>query len=419
MINSKTLRRAVGISQDDVSGNASPNVPSINQQSVIVGRFKRGRTDKPFKVNSKNFKALLGDDQTNPSFLAIQDAFDAGADFLWVMRIGKPIARLSDGSQVDDEKKYEEIALESNLYPIPVFRGDIYQPAIRTLDSELRSSVSKPADIVDAYWSSIKHFDIKRASDGKSFDFEAAYTSRYEVLSAHLGSVLKQPKSLNDGYGASVELGPLALRYGQKKIDNSDGYIPLIEHLSAQWVSKFKYKSVNSAYMPAPIALDLKLARALEVLNPHIGTDGYSGKITLLNLSLGNGLITATAYNPAAYEPKAEALNAKLTRALDTVRLTANDGYLPAIEPLSMVMTSKALLGYGDSAYSQTLTVLDAVSSFKLAGGEVFELSQAYQSNVEILELVLYRFKVHKPLINNGYTPTVQILNVSTTQRIK
>ncbi|MDO5769037.1 MAG: hypothetical protein Q4P13_05990, partial [Psychrobacter sp.] len=58
---------------------------------VIVGRFKRGRLDQPFKVTLNNYKALLGYDPSNPSYLAVEDALRQGVSEVWVRRIGSPI----------------------------------------------------------------------------------------------------------------------------------------------------------------------------------------------------------------------------------------------------------------------------------------------------------------------------------------
>lgn len=418
MINSKTLRRAVGISQDDVSGNAKPNVPSINDQSVIVGRFRRGRTDKPFKVTSKDYKAILGEDQTNPSYLIVQDAFIAGAPFVWVFRIGKTAKKLSDGSQPTDDKEFEQIALESNLYPVPVYKDDIYTPGIAALSLELRSTLIKPAPVVEAYHAVIQHFNISKITDGKYFNFEDRYTSNIEVLHTHLGSVLKQPAILFDGYKASVELGSISIRYGFKQFQENEGYKPVVETLNLSWVSKFKSKSATSSYAPNASALDIKLSQALQIVNPLIGTDGYSPKPALLNLVLGSGLVTGST-DAGGYKSNINALDIALTQALQTVRGYANSPYQPGIVAFDIKLTSKAVKGHADSGYTQSLNVLDIHSSYKLAGGQIFEFEEAYKIEAQVIDVLTHKFKVYEPLVNDGYQPTLQTLNVSTTQRIK
>ena len=88
MIESKTLGSAAGIQRQDVIDNSeSVSLPSLNN-GVITGRFKRGRMDKPFIVTPDNYKALLGYDPSNKSYLAIEDTFKRGVTGISVLRVG-------------------------------------------------------------------------------------------------------------------------------------------------------------------------------------------------------------------------------------------------------------------------------------------------------------------------------------------
>jgi len=94
MIESKTLGLAVGIQYQGVSDKTEGVVlPSLNN-GVIVGKFKRGRTDKPFTVTKNNYRALLGYDPTNASYLAVEDAFSRGISELKVMRLATPKSKV-------------------------------------------------------------------------------------------------------------------------------------------------------------------------------------------------------------------------------------------------------------------------------------------------------------------------------------
>lgn len=90
MIESKILGSAPGIQRQDVIDKSETTVLPSLTNGVITGRFKRGRMDKPFKVTSNNYKALLGHDPSNPSYLAVEDTFKRGVSEVSVLRVGTP-----------------------------------------------------------------------------------------------------------------------------------------------------------------------------------------------------------------------------------------------------------------------------------------------------------------------------------------
>lgn len=417
MLNSKTLGRAVGISQDEVSGNTGPNVPSINPNGVIVGRFNRGRTDKPFKVNSINYKALLGEDRTNPSYTIVEDAFIAGAIELWILRIGSPVAKLSDGSEVIDGKTFEQIAFESNLYPIPVVKDDIYQPLVELLDVHLQSLIKKANGLVDAYSPGIKHLDAQRITFGKAFAFKDGYKPEIKLLHSHLGSVVKQPVPIIDSYKPGVEVLPASLRYGFKAFDYEDGYSTAAKQLNIERISKIKEKDIDSKYMPQAEILDAQLSQVLQVNSVDIGTSIYTQNYTLLDLTMLNVLVE-TAIEPEAYQAQFEPLSLVLKQALNVVDIKVNSGYLPAIEALDVHLTDKGQYATLNDGYTTDLEQLDIESINYLAGS--FELDRGYSVEVEILDAFTVDFEqVDIEVSQDGYTPIIEPLNIFTTQRIK
>lgn len=417
MLNSKTLGRAVGISQDEVSGNTGPNVPSINPNGVIVGRFKRGRTDKPFKVNSINYKALLGEDRTNPSYTIVEDAFIAGAIELWILRIGSPVAKLSDGSEVIDGKTFEQIAFESNLYPIPVVKDDIYQPLVELLDVHLQSLIKKANGLVDAYSPGIKHLDGQRITFGKAFAFKDGYKPEIKLLHSHLGSVVKQPVPIIDSYKPGVEVLPASLRYGFKAFDYEDGYSTAAKQLNIERISKIKEKDIDSKYMPQAEILDAQLSQVLQVNSVDVGTSIYTQNYTLLDLTMLNVLVE-TAIEPEAYQAQFEPLSLVLKQALNVVDIKVNSGYLPAIEALDVHLTDKGQYATLNDGYTTDLEQLDIESINYLAGS--FELDRGYSVEVEILDAFTVDFEqVDIEVSQDGYTPIIEPLNIFTTQRIK
>jgi|26BtaG_2_1085354.scaffolds.fasta_scaffold12799_3 hypothetical protein len=88
MLDSKTLSLAVGVQRQSNINATQDNSVSAISTSVVVGRFKRGRMDKAFRVNSGNFQALLGSDAGNPSYDAVEDVLALGVAEVWVVRIG-------------------------------------------------------------------------------------------------------------------------------------------------------------------------------------------------------------------------------------------------------------------------------------------------------------------------------------------
>jgi len=88
MIESKTLGSAAGIQRQDVIDKSETTSLPALANGVLVGRFKRGRMDKTFVVTASNYKALLGHDPSNPSYLAVEDTFKRGVSQIEVRRVG-------------------------------------------------------------------------------------------------------------------------------------------------------------------------------------------------------------------------------------------------------------------------------------------------------------------------------------------
>ena len=67
--------------------------PKFNlQNALLVGEFKRGPFHKPFKVTKETMEAQLSYDYANPYYIALEDAFKTGAEYVWVMRTINPLA---------------------------------------------------------------------------------------------------------------------------------------------------------------------------------------------------------------------------------------------------------------------------------------------------------------------------------------
>lgn len=55
---------------------------------LVIGQFRRGRSDKPMLINSSNIKKLLGYDPTNPSYIAVQGILDQQVAEIQVLNLG-------------------------------------------------------------------------------------------------------------------------------------------------------------------------------------------------------------------------------------------------------------------------------------------------------------------------------------------
>jgi len=88
MITTKNLGSASGIQQQAVADRTESDAGLISDSVVIVGKFLRGRTDKPFRVTRDNYKTMLGRDPNSPSYKIVEDVFQEGVDEVSVFRVG-------------------------------------------------------------------------------------------------------------------------------------------------------------------------------------------------------------------------------------------------------------------------------------------------------------------------------------------
>lgn len=62
----------------------------LSNKNVIVGSFKRGRTDQPMRIDNQNVRAMLGHEPWNPDYIAVLDALETDVAFIYVMRLVEP-----------------------------------------------------------------------------------------------------------------------------------------------------------------------------------------------------------------------------------------------------------------------------------------------------------------------------------------
>ena len=74
----ENLGEAVGIQWDhteDRTGSKPATYRPLNNP-IIIGRFRRGRTDVSMEITSNNIRSKLGYDPTNPDYIAVQACLD-------------------------------------------------------------------------------------------------------------------------------------------------------------------------------------------------------------------------------------------------------------------------------------------------------------------------------------------------------
>ena len=86
-ITQKLLGEAVGIQFTGTRDETGTNPILGLTDGLIVGQFRRGRTDKPMRITQQNIRAELGHDKESVFYQAVQAALDQ-FPFVWVLRVG-------------------------------------------------------------------------------------------------------------------------------------------------------------------------------------------------------------------------------------------------------------------------------------------------------------------------------------------
>ena len=82
----KLLGESVGIQFTGTRDETGTNPILGLTDGLIVGQFRRGRTDKPMRITQQNIRAELGYDKESVFYQAVQDVLDQ-FPFVWVLRV--------------------------------------------------------------------------------------------------------------------------------------------------------------------------------------------------------------------------------------------------------------------------------------------------------------------------------------------
>lgn len=94
MIRTKVLGPEVGIQWSGLQDRTETTNKTGLGYPLIVGQFKRGRTDQPMKITNGNIRSLLGYDPTNKDYIAVQGYLDTGVPSVNVLRVGSNVDHL-------------------------------------------------------------------------------------------------------------------------------------------------------------------------------------------------------------------------------------------------------------------------------------------------------------------------------------
>lgn len=88
MNTTKILGEAVGIQSQGIVDKTETQTNEGLTSALIIGRFKRGRIDKPMTIHQGNIRGQLGYEPNNIDYIAVQDCLDTGVPSIQVLRVG-------------------------------------------------------------------------------------------------------------------------------------------------------------------------------------------------------------------------------------------------------------------------------------------------------------------------------------------
>ncbi|WP_149933018.1 hypothetical protein [Acinetobacter baumannii] len=125
--------------------------------NVYIGKFKRGRLDKPMIITHANVRSMLGHEPWNPDYNAVLDALETGIEKLSVFRIYTE----HDFSEIPEEPapEPEPQPEDPNTTPIQPFDYAVISykwSESGGLDLDTRTFISLPARNIVVGWNKAK-----------------------------------------------------------------------------------------------------------------------------------------------------------------------------------------------------------------------------------------------------------------------
>ncbi|OJU54256.1 MAG: hypothetical protein BGN93_02395 [Acinetobacter sp. 39-4] len=87
MNTTKILGEGVGIQSQGIVDQTETQTNEGLTSALIIGRFMRGRVDKPMTIHQGNIRGQLGYEPNNTDYIAVQDCLDTGVPSVRVLRV--------------------------------------------------------------------------------------------------------------------------------------------------------------------------------------------------------------------------------------------------------------------------------------------------------------------------------------------
>lgn len=123
MVTTTNLGEAVGVQHAGLHDRTTANTVQGITHGLIIGKFKRGRTDQPMRINKDNIRARLGYEPVNPFYQVVQDCLDKFPS-VWVLRVAN-IENIEpdEFSFLRAEQSDDLILFDGDLSPILIENG--------------------------------------------------------------------------------------------------------------------------------------------------------------------------------------------------------------------------------------------------------------------------------------------------------
>lgn len=87
MNTTQILGEAPGIQYQKKTDKTETKTNQSLTDTIIIGRFMRGRFDKPMTIHKGNIRGELGYEPNNPDYICVRDTLDRGVPSVQVLRV--------------------------------------------------------------------------------------------------------------------------------------------------------------------------------------------------------------------------------------------------------------------------------------------------------------------------------------------
>jgi hypothetical protein len=195
---------------------------SIN--NILIGKFKRGRLDRPMTITKANIRGMLGFDPKNLDYVAVQDALDTNIPSIQVLRVnGEPINNGNTGNNGDtvipigcanatsrmgaqilsDGGTYFLYVNDDQFSNTRIFRGDDFKNYLMNVHGVVLTAVDaawQPVANVNGYYNGAQGARFENTSD-------KYVRIRIEIVDASEPSTFEIPANPSASYIAQNDNG--------------------------------------------------------------------------------------------------------------------------------------------------------------------------------------------------------------------